>query len=375
MGALSTPFNTLRTGRHAAIPRNGTNAQFASKFAPPRFLPWDRSQTGCMSKKEDLYSDDDLHLHAGYIVVIALVLALLILIAYLWRFGGMPISDRTGTWGEFGDYFGGVMNPIIGLATVFLVFITFTLQRRELRASLAEMKRSNVSAATQSFEQSLFSWLANYHSLISAIRSTTGATGRESMQLWYSSQFSSQAVFAHSLGSGMDASDAKSSLAHSVFVNDLPDLAGNDVLDDSHVAELDDYYAAAVVAYDDVYRSQIANLDAALRTAYRLIRWIDRAELADKGKWHYVALVRAQFSWIEMVYMFYNGATVVGEKFVDLANRYALFDNLEPGDDFIVQYAIYKARNDVRKGYKMPYDGAAFNSSLAKERRGLEQDA
>ena len=46
-----------------------------------------------MSKKEDSYSDDDLHLHAGYIVVTDLVLALLVLVAYLLRLGGMPISE------------------------------------------------------------------------------------------------------------------------------------------------------------------------------------------------------------------------------------------------------------------------------------------
>jgi hypothetical protein len=147
------------------------------------------------------------------------------------------------------------------------------------------------------------------------------------------------------------------------------------VVTDSLREELDDLYAEALIAYDDVYRHQIVNLDAALRTLYRLIRWIDRAEITDRQRWHYVALVRSQLSWIEMVYMFYNGATVVGEKFVDLADRYALFDNLEPGSDFIVRYAMHKVRTGIRTGQKMAYNASAFDSSRAKELRGLEQDA
>ena len=320
------------------------------------------------------FSTNDILYSALWIVTVAVFCAFAVVWFFYTRFGGQKLSTDPASWGQFGDYVGGLINPMVGLATVVLVFLTLLVQRHELQASLIELKRSNESAAIQSFEQSLFAWLASYHGLVAAIRDVTGASGREAMQLWYLNQFSSRAVLAHSL-EGTDAAAAAASLIHLNFVQDLPDMTGSNVIDDSLREELDDLYAEALIAYDDVYRHQIVNLDAALRTLYRLIRWIDRSEITDRQKWHYVALVRSQLSWIEMVYVFYNGATVVGEKFVDLADRYALFDNLEPGGDFIVGYAMYKVRTELRKDRKMAYNASAFHSSRAKELRGLEHDA
>lgn len=52
---------------------------------------------------------------------------------YIRNFWGHPLSQSPSDWGVFGDYVGGVLNPIIGLltliATVFLAFIVYRYQR------------------------------------------------------------------------------------------------------------------------------------------------------------------------------------------------------------------------------------------------------
>ncbi|NDZ12061.1 putative phage abortive infection protein [Variovorax sp. WS11] len=304
-----------------------------------------------MSQKEDSYSDDDLHLHAGYIVVTALVVALLVLVAYLWRFGGMPISDQTGSWGEFGDYFGGVMNPIIGLATVFLVFITFTLQRRELRASLAELKRSNQSAAVQSFEQSLFAWLGNYHSLVGAIEWNDTA-GRAALRTMFSNWI--RADFRADRGD---------------YATDAARIEGFEVI-----------LERALEQHEDIFSENRSSLDAPLRTLFRLVSWIDEhKDLNLREKWHYVALVRAQLSWIELIFLFYNALGPRGEKFAKLYNKYAILDNLAVGaDPLIDEAAIIVARihdgeiNDPIPSLKA-LKPTAFASLLARRALGLPE--
>lgn len=50
--------------------------------------------------------------------------------AYVFFFGRLePGGPRS--WGEFGDFFGGVVNPLVGLATVVLVVRTLQVTRQE----------------------------------------------------------------------------------------------------------------------------------------------------------------------------------------------------------------------------------------------------
>jgi hypothetical protein len=46
---------------------------------------------------------------------------------YLWKFSDYDYSDDPGSWGVFGDYIGGTLNPIISLAS-FLVLSYLTYQ-------------------------------------------------------------------------------------------------------------------------------------------------------------------------------------------------------------------------------------------------------
>lgn len=68
------------------------------------------------------------------VVFVALTVAL-VAGAYVYRFGAHGLSAQTSTWGEFGDYIGGVLNPIVALAALGLLAYSVTIQKRELRAA------------------------------------------------------------------------------------------------------------------------------------------------------------------------------------------------------------------------------------------------
>lgn len=110
--------------------------------------------------------------------VLAGVFALLTFAIYVVNFGSSLSSDRDD-WGVFGDYLGGVLNPVIGLVTVFLVLINVRLQRQELKNSLVEMRNSNealkeqnASIELQNFQNTFFNWLNSYNNIASNIEVT-----------------------------------------------------------------------------------------------------------------------------------------------------------------------------------------------------------
>lgn len=76
-----------------------------------------------------------------YIVAAAAIfIALWVFAEYQGRFIGSSHSREE--WGQIGDYFGGVLNPIFGLFGLLALLYTIHIQSRELRMSVSEMKRS-----------------------------------------------------------------------------------------------------------------------------------------------------------------------------------------------------------------------------------------
>lgn len=59
----------------------------------------------------------------GVFVFIALIIPILF---YVGNFWGQNLSDDTQAWGTFGDYFGGIFNPLIAIANL-IIFIKLTL--------------------------------------------------------------------------------------------------------------------------------------------------------------------------------------------------------------------------------------------------------
>ena len=77
---------------------------------------------------------------AIYIVATLLLLMLSLVLIYNSQFGFLP-SDTKGDWGTFGDYFGGILNPVIGM----LGFIGILRSLRMQQLQLNTMKRDKIA--------------------------------------------------------------------------------------------------------------------------------------------------------------------------------------------------------------------------------------
>lgn len=277
---------------------------------------------------------------------------------YIHHFGSQSISKDPEKWGQFGDYLGGVINPAVGLATVLLVVLSISIQRREIRASVDEMKTANLAAGRMSFEQSLFAWLTNYRDLVHSV-SVDEVTGRRALRSLYFRHLEP----AHVVGDVMGIGDL--SFADLTAMG----LSEQDPSDPDFEPDLRKLIQGARCGYSNLYREHQSELDALPRTIFRLLRWIDESKLSPEERWHYIALVRAQLSWTELVLFFYNCYTSQGRGFATLANKYALFDNLDAQSDFLVRGVIDRLCYDADE----PLKPEAFSSQLAKKQLGLPE--
>jgi hypothetical protein len=91
------------------------------------------------------------------IVVAGLVAVVVCALAYglYWRQFHGALSDKQETWGQFGDFVGGVVNPVVGLLTLIGLAGTVMLQVGQLalsRQALHEAQQEVRAAATERAE-------------------------------------------------------------------------------------------------------------------------------------------------------------------------------------------------------------------------------
>lgn len=319
----------------------------------------------------------------GIVIIGLLTLVFLVIYSYLNRFGETFFPTKRDELGQFGDYFGGALNPIFGLATFVALLITIVYQAKELNASTRELKNSATALAAQnkaielqSFEQTFFSWLNTYRDLlnsVSGVSSTSKSIGSEQLYNLWRAKFSANTIFNKMLeynsstgrmflSSNFDADYGSNFDNHSSYQK-IELIADN---------KPDEVVNILLKTWAELYIKNEYQLDGLFRVIYRLILWIDSQDnkrISIAQKWLYVSIIRSQLSRIEMVFLFYNGLTSPGEKFKPLIEKYALFDNLTFDSDIGIN-AMRKHLDNQKF-----YSDAAFKSELAREKMGLPKSS
>lgn len=306
--------------------------------------------------------DKDLLVFAIKAVAVVFVVAFVAIAVYMYKFNNFILSGDQEVWGQAGDFFGGIINPVVGLVTVILVLITVILQRKELRNSIKEMRDSNAALvaqnqaiALQSFEQTFFAWLSSYRDLVSSVtgsersldigsRTTLDMKGRGALYGAWDAALSSPALLDE-IYQILDLNEVSLFSQHAFVPSVKEDVVNQYVLK----------------KWEHVYAQNEHHIDSMFRTLYRLIRWVDEQSvtfLDSHKKWHYISIVRAQVSRVEMAFLFYNGFTERGRKFNTYINKYAFFDNLDDNGDLGIRF--------MRQLKESPFEADAFNSDQAR---------
>lgn len=104
----------------------------------------------CLSGLEHVISN-----HPGRVIIWILLFAILAVAAvlgiYFWNFHGQ-LSPKDETWGTFGDFVGGALNPILSFLALTGLLVTILLQSHEIRQSQIEVAKQAKNLQEQLIE-------------------------------------------------------------------------------------------------------------------------------------------------------------------------------------------------------------------------------
>ena len=210
--------------------------------------------------------------------------------------GGTRLTDL----GNFGSYLQGTTGSLWAFSGVFIIFVAFLMQMRQLAEQRAQFRIQEASIKRQNFENKFFQLLTFHHTLVQDMKAQN-SSGRECFRIWYD---------------------------RLKYLRDK-------------MSQTTEYLAASVKGemnerlfsqkcYDGFYKSKQGELGHYFRNLYHIIKFVDAStDIEKEAKREYTALVRAQLSSYEQALLFYNCIHPVSERFGELIGRYGLLHNLD----------------------------------------------
>ena len=276
-----------------------------------------------MSEQETLQSIGKrpsywLYFALPILLVVAIGSALVVLLVYHAYFPNPPVVGATDnqTWGQFGDFVGGTLNPIFGFLGLLGLLLTLMVQAHQLRQQDAALHASQIACVEQqqavrrqAFESTFFALIGFHQELVGAVdlHDNKGRTwrGRDCLRIFYFRRLRSR--FDRRITRRM-----RRSMPEAQILREIRDVYGAFWV--KHNPELAHYF----------------------RTLYRIFKFIDEttvfdaqdAASRDREKQQYASIARAQISNPELALLFYNGLTKDGEKFKPLIEQYRLLENM-----------------------------------------------
>lgn len=217
-------------------------------------------------------------------VLFGFLLTSFVIVATAFAWGIFHYADITKL-GTFGDFFGGVSNPILSFLTFVGLLITIVLQQDATKEARRDSYR-------QMFDSTFFQMLTLLNTVVSELEivedGNSVAKGKHCF------------TFAYQKFKGLYGGGNRS----------LPEIQqiGN--------AWASIYYPSTFPHY--------------FRFVFNIVRTIHEARLDDEIKMQYVRLLRAQLSNDETAIIFYNCLTSYGLNFRPFVKTYELTDNLPP---------------------------------------------
>lgn len=111
-----------------------------------------------------------------WLLLVPATFALGAVTTYAIVFRAMPATENPAAWGTFGDFIGGLMNPLVSVLTLFVAISVWRLQKAELELTRSEMAQTKEAmedqaktAEQQRREQRFFDLLNIYNTTVSSI--------------------------------------------------------------------------------------------------------------------------------------------------------------------------------------------------------------
>lgn len=102
-------------------------------------------------------------------ILFAAISMFLVVVAYVVRFFGVlgyPLADKADVWGQFGDYLGGSLNPLLSFITILLLIKSMNLQKQENADLREEVNENRRTEKLRSFSVLFFNMIASQKALL-----------------------------------------------------------------------------------------------------------------------------------------------------------------------------------------------------------------
>ena len=255
----------------------------------------------------------------GPVLFVALLLFSGTLLIYVLNFG-VSLSEKHQIWAEFGDFFGGFLSAIFGLAALIALLYTIRLQStaldissEELRLTRGEIKNStnalisqNHSMVDQRIDNTFFQLLNTHSEIVNAIeldlkliQKASGLVKGRACFKYYLESLEKE-YFDYVVDFGNEDTDSKKT-------------------DKERINE----------AYLATFKEFQAELGHYFRFLYNIFKFIHRDVADEDQQKFYAKLVRSQLSNYELALLFYNCQSDLGSiKFELFVEQFALLKNL-----------------------------------------------
>lgn len=237
------------------------------------------------------------------------VCAAVAIITYAVTFRDLPATENPQAWGTFGDFLGGLLNPLVSTLTLFVAISVWRLQRDELELTSKELEQTKLAmeeqaktAEQQRQEQRFFDLLNVYQRTLDSISHTqarsAGGAARELLT-----------------SSGKQA---------------ISSWLRNTALDRTAAGSIDTTLLAATVENTWLSFDAPGMFDHYFRVVFRILSEAE-ALLGDQH-YSYTKLFRAQLSRSELIILAYNfWLDDEGREMIPLAEKYGLLKHLLKG--------------------------------------------
>ncbi len=249
---------------------------------------------------------------------VAVLLGITITGYFIWFFAiqNQPLSTDSLVWGTFGDFVGGLLNPLIAYFAFYWLTVSVIVQKQELaetkqalidssKAQEEQVKQYNI----QRFENTFFNMLSLQNEILNTV------------------VFNSKSISP--LNNPMD----ESSSSRTAFSSILRWIDSENENEDGQFGTLDNYNLFQVQA-NQVVGHYYRNL-------YQIIKFIGDSSLCDDDKEKYARILRAQLSSDEIAVLFFNclSPKVDSGQFKSFVITYKMLEHLTVEPFFNVGFA------------------------------------
>ncbi|MDP2418938.1 MAG: putative phage abortive infection protein [Hydrogenophaga sp.] len=243
-------------------------------------------------------------------------------LAYAMAFSQLPATEDPGAWGTFGDFLGGLLNPLVSTLTLFVAASVWKLQREELALTRKALEQTQLAmeeqaktAEQQRQEQRFFDLLNVYYQTVNVISYTRLTT--KGVERGYR-DYNGKAAMAAWLRNALELHDFVLNRGSVGTNNDPTDHADEIQHMDRMFVNWQDYEARE---YFDSYFRVVSHLLAEVKG------------LLGEQHHRYVVLFRSQLSKSELVLLAYHfWLDPESKQSLLFAETYALLQDLDRGD-------------------------------------------